>query len=151
EDASSSLYGNIAMGGVINIFTSHPTRRTVEVKTQYGNHDSPKVDFFASDQWNKVAAAVEGSFLHTDGFPIVAAIERGPIDNNADVEYKNMTVKVEYTPSDRLNAFMRTGYFTENRVNGKVGEVNDTKWTTLNGGIRARLRDESDLQARMFV
>src|SRR5437773_2829692 len=62
-----------------------------------------------------------------------------------------MTVQVEYTPSDRLNAFVRTGYFTENRVNGKVGEVNDTKWTTLNGGVRARLGDESDLQARMFV
>ena len=25
EDSSSSLYGNIAMGGVINIITSHPT------------------------------------------------------------------------------------------------------------------------------
>ena len=115
EDASSSLYGNIAMGGVINIFTSHPTRRTVEVKTQYGNHNSPKVDFFGSDQWNKVAAAVEGSFLHTDGFPIVAAIERGPIDNNANVEYKNITGKLEFTPSDRFQGFVRAGYFSENR------------------------------------
>ena len=151
EDASSSLYGNIAMGGVINIFTSHPARRTVEVKTQYGNHGTPKVDFFGSDQWNKVAAAVEGSFLRTDGFPIVAAIERGPIDNNANVEYKNLTGKLEFTPSDRFQGFVRAGYFSENRNNAKIGELNDTRWTTLNGGIRARLRDASDLQARVFV
>ena len=151
EDASSSLYGNIAMGGVINIFTSHPTRRTVEVKTQYGNHKSPKVDFFGSDQWNKVSAAVEGSFLHTDGFPIVAAIERGPIDNNANVEYKNLTGKLEFTPSDRFQGFVRAGYFSENRNNAKVGELNDTRWTTVNGGIRARLQDNSDLQARVFA
>jgi outer membrane receptor protein involved in Fe transport len=150
EDASSSLYGNIAMGGVINIFTSHPTRRTVEAKTQYGNHNSPKVDFFASDQWNTVAAAVEGSFLHTDGFPIVAAIERGPIDNNANVEYKNLTGKLEFTPSDRFQGFFRAGYFSENRNNAKVGEVNDTRWTTVNGGIRSHLPDDSDLQARVF-
>ena len=150
EDASSSLYGNIAMGGVINIFTSHPTRRTVEVKTQYGNHDSPKFDFFASDQWNKVAAAVEGSFLHTDGFPIVAAIERGPIDNNANVGYKNFTGKLEYTPNERFQGFFRAGYFSENRNNAKIGEVNDTRWTTVNGGIRAHLADGSDLQARLF-
>jgi outer membrane receptor protein involved in Fe transport len=150
EDASSSLYGNIAMGGVINIFTSHPTRRTVEVKTQYGNHNSPKVDFFASDQWNKVAAAVEGSFLHTDGFPIVAAIERGPIDNNANVEYKNFTGKLEFTPNARVQGFFRAGYFSEKRNNAKVGELNDTRWTTVNGGIRAHLRDDSDLQARVF-
>ena len=151
EDASSSLYGNIAMGGVINIFTSHPTRRTVEVKTQYGNHNSPKVDFFGSDQWHKVSAAIEGSFLHTDGFPIVAAIERGPIDNNANVEYRNLTGKLEFTPSDRFQGFVRAGYFSENRNNAKVGELNDTRWTTLNGGIRARLHDDSDLQARVFA
>jgi outer membrane receptor protein involved in Fe transport len=150
EDSSSSLYGNIAMGGVINIFTSHPTRRTVEAKTQYGNHNSPKFDFFASDQWNKVAAAVEGSFLHTDGFPIVALAERGPIDNNANVGYKNFTGKLEYTPNDRFQGFFRAGYFSENRNNAKVGEVNDTRWTTVNGGIRAHLADDSDLQARVF-
>src|ERR1700730_8720240 len=102
EDSSSSLYGNIAMGGVINIITSHPTRRTIELKPQYGDHGTPKFDFFASDQWKKVSAAVEGSFLHTDGFPIVAAIERGPIDNNANVEYKNVTAKIEFAPSDRV-------------------------------------------------
>jgi outer membrane receptor protein involved in Fe transport len=151
EDSSSSLYGNIAMGGVINIITSNPTRRTLELKPQYGNHNSPKLDFFGSDQWNKVSALVEGSVLHTDGFPLVETIERGPIDNNANVEYKNITTKIEFDPSDRLQGFVRAGYFSENRNNGKIGELNDTRWTTLNGGIRARLPDDSDLQARLFV
>jgi len=151
EDSSSSLYGNIAMGGVINIITAHPTRRTIELNPQYGDHNSPKFDFFASDQWsNKVSAAVEGSFLHTDGFPIVAAIERGPIDNNANVEYKNLTTKFEFTPSDRVLGFVRAGYFSESRNNAKIGELNDTRWTTVNGGIRARLQDNSDLQASVF-
>src|SRR5579872_4110370 len=49
EDSSSSLYGNIAMGGVINIITAHPTPHTVDVNTQYGNDNSPKFDFFASN------------------------------------------------------------------------------------------------------
>ncbi len=150
EDSSSSLYGNIAMGGVINIITSHPTRRTIELSPKYGNHNSPKFDFFASDSWHKVSAALEGSFLHTDGFPIVEPIERGPIDNNANVEYRNLTAKLEFMPSDRFQGFIRAGYFAENRNNAKVGELNDTRWTTLNGGIRARLADGSDLQARMF-
>jgi outer membrane receptor protein involved in Fe transport len=150
EGTSSSLYGNMAMGGVINIITSRPSPRTIEVKPQYGNRTSPKVEFFASDQWNKVGVAAEGSFLNTDGFPIVAARERGPIDTSANVDYRNLTVKLEYVPTDRVQAFFRTGYFTEDRVNGKVGEVNDTRWTTASGGIRARLADESDLQVRVF-
>jgi len=151
EDTTSSLYGNYAMGGVINIMTSRPTRRTIEIKPQYGSRKSPKLDFFASDRWNKVGVAVEGSVFNTDGFRIVAARERGPIDNNANVDYRNVTVKLEYTPTDRINAFFRAGYFTEDRINGKIGEVNDTRWTTANGGVRIRMPDESDLQARLFV
>src|SRR4029077_14747646 len=95
-------------------------------------------------------ALVEGSVLHTDGFPIVAPIERGPIDNNANVEYKNISTKIQFDPSDRFQGFVRAGYFSENRNNGKVGELNDTRWTTVNGGIRARLPDDSDFQARVF-
>ena len=95
--------------------------------------------------------AVEGSFFNTDGFPIVAASERGPIDNNANVNYRNISAKLDYTPTDRINAFFRAAYFTEDRINGKVGELNDTRWTTTNGGVRVRMPDESDLQARVFV
>jgi outer membrane receptor protein involved in Fe transport len=151
DDTTSSLYGNYAMGGVINIVTARPTRRTLEIKPQFGNRTSPKVDFFASDRWNKVGAAVEGSFFNTDGFPIVAERERGPIDNNANVNYRNITAKLDFTPTDRLSTFFRTAYFTEDRINGKVGEVNDTRWTTASGGVRIRMPDESDLQGRVFV
>src|SRR5215471_14009805 len=68
EDSSSSLYGNMAMGGVINIITSRPARKTLELDPTYGNHNSPKFDFLASNQWDKISAIVQGSFLQTDGF-----------------------------------------------------------------------------------
>ena len=151
DGSSSSLYGNYGMGGVINIATSRPTRRTIEVKPQYGSRTSPKVDFFTSDRWNKAGAVVEGSFFNTDGYPIVAPSERGPIDNNATVDFRNISAKLEFTPTDRISGFVRGGYFTEDRVNGKIGEVNDTRWTTGSAGVQIRLPDESNLQARLFV
>jgi outer membrane receptor protein involved in Fe transport len=152
EDTASSLYGNYAMGGVINILTNRPTRRTIELKPQYGNNSSPKFDFFGSDQWNnKLGVAVEGSFFNTDGFPIVAEIERGPIDNNADVEYRNVTGKLEYDPEPGVHAFFRAGHFSEDRNNGKVGELNDTRWTAVSGGVRALMPDRSTLQGHLFV
>src|SRR6267154_1594449 len=89
DGPTSSLYGNYAMGGVINIITSRPTRSMIDLKSQYGNLGSPKFDFLAGDRWNKVGALLEGSFFKTDGFPIVAPIERGPIDNNSNVTYRN--------------------------------------------------------------
>ena len=151
DGSSSSLYGNYGMGGVINIISASPSRRSVEFKTQYGNHNSPKADFFASDVWGKLGVAVEGGAFDTDGFPIVIANERGAIDNNAQVNFKNFNVKADYRANDRVSVFFRGGYFKENRVNGKVGEVNDTKWTAAGGGVRVRMPDESDLQATLFT
>ncbi len=151
EDPTSSLYGNYGMGGVINIITMRPTRRTIELTPQYGSRRSPKFDFFASDRWRTLGAAVEGSLFDTDGFPIVAPRERGPIDNNADVTYRNVNVKLDYAPTSRVNAFVRAGIFTEDRVNGKVGEVNDTRWTTASGGVDLQMPDNSSLQARVFA
>ena len=67
-------------------------------------------------------------------------------------------MKLDYDPSDRLHAFVRTGYFREKRDNGKIStfapfteEGNDTSWYYTSGGIQTRLPDSSTLQATMFV
>jgi outer membrane receptor protein involved in Fe transport len=151
EDTASSLYGNIAMGGVINIVTNRPSPRTVQLQTQYGTRGTPKADLFVSDRWGKVGAALEASVLDTRGFPIVAAPERGPIDNNADVEFANVTGKIEYDPSDRLHTFLRVSRFAEDRTNAKVGEVNSTEWQAGSLGLQAQLPDSSTVQGHVFV
>ena len=151
DGSSSSLYGNYGMGGVINIISTTPARRSVEFKTQYGNRNSPKADFFASDVWGKLGVAVEGGAFNTEGFPIVTASERGIIDNNAEVDFRNLNVRADYRANDRLSVFFRGGYFKEDRVNGKINEVNDTKWTAVGGGVRVRMPDDSDFQATVFT
>jgi outer membrane receptor protein involved in Fe transport len=150
DGSSSSLYGNYAMGGVINIVGNRPSRRTVDFKTQYGNHNSPKADVFASNVWGKLGLSVNGSVFDTDGFPIVSESERGIIDNNATVKFRNVNTKLDYAATDRVRGFVRAGYFGEDRGNGKIGEVNDTRWTSISGGVRAQLPDRSELQATLF-
>jgi outer membrane receptor protein involved in Fe transport len=150
DGSSSSLYGNYGMGGVINIIPTRAGRRSLDLKTQYGNRNTPKADVFASDVWGKLGVAVQGSAFDTDGFPIVTAAERGIIDNNAEVNFQNIDGKVDYQGNDHVNLFVRAGYFKEDRVNGKIGEVNDTKWTSMSGGVRVRMPDQSDLQATVF-
>ena len=157
DGASSSLYGNYAMGGVINIISGRPARRSAELSTQYGNLNSPKLDFRGSDVWGKVGAAIDGGWFNTDGFPIVAAGERGPVDTKATVEFRNLNVKVDYNPTSRFSAFVRGGYFSEERDNAKKStfdgtpEGNDTTWKSASGGVRILLPDQSDLQGRVFA
>jgi iron complex outermembrane receptor protein len=157
DGTSSSVYGNYAMGGVINVVSTRPRPRTFEFRTQGGNRGTGKADFFASDVWGKFGASLEGSFFGTNGFPIVVADERGPIDTKATVDYTNLAFKVDYSPSQRLSAFLRVGYFREERDNAKFStfdgtpEANDTLWKSVSGGVRMSLPDQSDLQARVFV
>jgi outer membrane receptor protein involved in Fe transport len=183
DGANSSVYGNYAAGGVINLVTSKPEHRTFILKPTYGGRRNDRigkpgetvwdglgsVDFFASDTWKNFGAALEGGYFNTNGYPQVAktdpfnnnAVLRGPIDAKSTVNYQNLNLKLDYTASDKLNAFFRGGYFSEDRQNAKIcitvpppltscEEANDTLWKYVSGGVRAQLPDHSDLQARMF-
>ncbi len=158
EGPSSNLYGNYAMGGVINLVSSPAARRALEVKPQYSSLGSPKFDVFGSDVWGKVALSGQASIFETDGFANVARSERGPVDTNANVTFRQFSVKGDYAPSSRVRAFARAGYFREERNNGKfttidairTPEANDTTWTAVNGGVRIELPDSSALQATVF-
>ena len=158
DGSSSSVYGNYAMGGVINVVSARPRPRTFELRSQLGNLDSRKTDFAASDVWGRLGASIDGSFFRTDGFAQVVESERGLVDTKAAVDYDNLTMKVDYSAGDRVNLFVRGGYFREERDNAKVTtigplrpEENDTQWKSLSAGMRAALPDRSDLQARLFL
>jgi outer membrane cobalamin receptor len=157
DGSNSSLYGNYAMGGVINIITSPPTRQTLEVTPLVGNLGTRKLDFFGSDGWGRLGVAIDGDGFDTGGFPIVAPSERGPVDNNATDAYRNVNLKLTFDPTSRLQTFLRTGDFHEDRANGKhttVGgdteEANDTTWRFVNGGVHVELPGDSTLQTAVF-
>ena len=163
DSSSSSLYGNYAMGGVINIITTRPARRTVDVRGQYGTRDSAKVDFMASDVWGKVGVLLDGASFSTDGYPIVVATnpagvaERGRVDKNVSVEFNNINLKAEYSQSPDTHVFVRVGHFREDRINGKAStidgtdEANDTRWTTASAGVRGYAQRAGTFEATFFT
>jgi outer membrane receptor protein involved in Fe transport len=164
EGANSSVYGNYALGGVINIVTTPPEGRTVTLRTSIAGRATSKVDFFGANAWDKFSIAAEGSVFDTNGYYVVPEAEggfplRGVVDSRATVDYENINLKTIFNPTDRISGFLNGGYFSEDRVNAKgpttIGiptpnEYNNTIWKTVNGGARIRLPDESDLQARLW-
>ena len=135
----------------------------MEFRTQYGNRSSPKFDVRGTDVWGKVGVAVDASVFDTDGYANVVEVnpagvaERGPIDNNVNVNFHNISLKLDYDPTERLHAFIRTGYFREERDNGKIStfepfteEANDTTWKSTSGGVRFMMADSSELEGTVF-
>jgi outer membrane receptor protein involved in Fe transport len=156
DGPSANVYGNYALGGAINISTARPTRQMFDVRSQYGNKNSPKLDFFGGDVWGKVGLLVDGSFFRSDGFPIVIENERGFVDDKANDAFKNVNVKANFTATPNINGFVRAGRFHEDRDNGKhstfdgTEEGNNTTWKYVSGGVRIVLPDSSGLQATVF-
>ncbi|MDE3154526.1 MAG: TonB-dependent receptor [Acidobacteriota bacterium] len=156
DSPSSSLYGNYAMGGVIDLVTRPATPRTFEVRSQYGNYGSPELDLLGSSVRGRFGVLASGRLFRTGGYPVVAPSERGKVDNNAAVAFGQGDVKLDFNPTDNVRMFARGGYFGENRQNGKAStingaeEANDTRWASGSGGLQAHLPDGSDLQASLF-
>src|SRR5690606_37915242 len=122
-----------------------------------GNYAQRKADLFASEVWGNVSAAVNASIFDTDGFPVVAPAERGPVDTRAAVNFRNINLKSDYAPTSNVRTFVRGGYFREERDNAKVttfaptvDETNATTWKTLSGGVRMVLPDQSSLEGTVF-
>src|SRR6478672_1899600 len=157
DGSTSSLYGNYAMGGVINFITNPPAPKTLEIKAQYGSRNTPKIDFMGSHVWGKLGLTVDGNVFNTDGYYIVRSNERGKVDNKAAAEFWNLNVKLDYDVNDHVHTFVRAGYFDENRDNGKAStidgteEANDTVWRTVSAGVRAHLANQGELQATVFT
>ena len=127
DGSTSSLYGNYAMGGVINIVTSRPGaahRRTRARSTATGaarsSTSSAATSGGTSGSRSKAASSTPTGILQ------VAEPERGPIDTNVKVEFRNFNTKVDYNPTSNVSTFVRVGYFSEERDNAKKVIIPDS-------------------------
>lgn len=159
DGASSSLYGNYAMGGVVNIVSAPAAPRTFTLKAQYGNLNSRHLEALGSHVRGRLGLTVDTGVFQTDGYsPVVehnpaGVAERGRVDNNVALETARINGRLNLRASDRLRGVVRAGYFREDRNNGKHStftddaEENGTRWTSASAGLTMRVSERSDVEA----
>ena len=159
DGTGSSLYGNYALGGVINIVSAPPASRALEVKVQYGSLDSGALDVMGSAVRGAWGLTVDGGVFTTGGYsPVIerngaGVAERGAVDNNVSLDMSRVNARIDFTPAGRVRGVLRVGYFDEERNNGKhstingAAEENDTTWTSASASATARISGNSELQA----
>jgi outer membrane receptor protein involved in Fe transport len=158
DGAGSSLYGNYALGGVINIVSAAAGPGTLEMKAQYGTLNSGALDVMGSTVRGALGLTLDGGLFRTDGYaPVIATngagvAERGLVDNNVSLDTGRANARLAITPSGRVRGVLSAGYFTEDRNNGKhstftgAAEENDTTWTSASAALTAQTSDNSNLQ-----
>ena len=140
---ASDLYGNSAIGGVINMIERQPGPTAYAVDTGYGGENTPHATVLgttARGPWSGLAAA---DWLRTDGYILVAPDARGPVDTASNVHYQNGELDGRRTFAERGDAYLRGNFLNEARGNGTPLQYNRTRqwrytagadWTTENAG-----------------
>lgn len=146
----SSVWGNYALGGVINIITQRPQKRTLRFVGEGGTRETVNLDLFASDLRGPIGVAVEGNYFHTGGYKVIRGDQRGAIDINADSEHKTFNGKLEYTLSPEATLVFHGSYFTEDRGNGTPLTNNATDAGYIRGGAHFKTPDGSDWKLDVF-
>lgn len=146
----SGVWGNYALGGVINIITERPQKRTLKFDGEGGTRGTVNLDLFASDLIGPVGLAVEGNYFNTEGYKIIREDQRGAIDINADSEHKTFNGKLEYALSPNTTLSLYGSFFTEGRGNGTPFTNNATDAGYIGGGANVKTPGGSDWKLAVF-
>ncbi len=123
--ASTSIFGDRAMGGAIALFSREPEPFHLNASYEGGNENTQDVTAGFSNLWSRWALSGFGRAFTTDGYFIVPENLRGRADTPANVRFVTGDVRLDYFGGAN-SLFFKTDLLAEQRHNGTVLQRNST-------------------------
>jgi outer membrane receptor protein involved in Fe transport len=121
----SPLWGNLAMGGVINVVTRAPQEDTAIAAAGGGGFGTYRSSLFGSyglSQHNRISLTAEVN--GTDGFMAVPEYARRPFDTPTSFSARNFEVRDRWQAADDLLVDVRFDYHKNNQQLGTPLSIN---------------------------
>ena len=135
KGGSSGIWGNRALGGVINIITEKPRRTGVEVSAQGGSYATFR-GFGAGGYGNeRFGVRAGGELFDTDGYPVVSDEQRGLIDGNAYSKHVTLGTELRYAASESVDLYVQGSYFDDEQNLGTPYRNNGTSIGAGRAGV----------------
>jgi outer membrane receptor protein involved in Fe transport len=147
---ASALYGNGALGGVVNVFTRRPTANALTLETSYGNERTPDATLYATTVRGAWAASLGAEIFSTGGYVTVDGASRGRVDAPASSRDSVFDLLVERSFANGGSAFVRGNLFGESRANGTPLQANRTHARQLSAGFDSSSPRLGALAARVY-
>jgi len=122
----SSVWGNYALGGVVQVIGRRPTGRAAALEASYGSRDTSNLDLLVTETAGPFRILLEGNRYETSGYPIVKESRRGSIDIDAESIHYSFNGRAELHLSPEAMLWVSGNYYDEDRINGTKLQVNDT-------------------------
>ncbi len=133
---ASALYGTAALGGVVQMFSRGAEQRGLDFDISYGNLSTFELAARMAQQFGVFGAAIEGEYLSSDGYRIVAPSDRGSVDGETPSEHGNVSGRFEVAITPQLRLTSRLGYFREVQNGGTRFTTAEVSLGTANVGLQ---------------
>jgi len=147
----SALYGNYALGGVINIVTQKPEATGMQGKIDGGTRDTIEADVDTNVVQGPLGLSLHGNVFRTGGYPIIQENQRGAVDIDADSRHQTFIGRLAYAPLTNGTLYLSGSYFNEDRGNGTPLQENSTEAGYIGAGGNFRAGDGSNWQGTIYA
>jgi iron complex outermembrane receptor protein len=114
---SSSLWGNLAVAGVVNIVTRKPIAESAQVDVSYQSMNTTVASVSKNVTFaNGLSMRLSGDALRTDGYQTTpdAFLNTVPGKTASSATNQNAQLSLYYTPAGSFSGFLRAGYHRSN-------------------------------------
>lgn len=123
----ATAWGNEALAGVIQIFTTAPAAGTGDIVGRLGDFDTRSAAFSEAAALGPGVLDLRGQEAATDGTVLVAPANRGPIDVDASSHHESASARWRGSLGGAISAVVSVRSFDEWRDNGTPYQQNRTR------------------------
>jgi outer membrane cobalamin receptor len=128
--ANTAIFGDKAMGGTVQLFSTPPQREHLNLSYFGGNENTHELAGGYSNLWGPFGASADVRAFTTDGYFITPETVRGSVDDRANVRFVTGTLHLDYLGANNRLA-LRFDTLAEERHNGTALQNNSTGLGTL--------------------
>ena len=123
----SGPWGNSALAGVIHLFSRATDGDSTLLEASGGNRGTYETSVLAQRVWGNGAVSIAANRISSEGYPILRADQRGPVDRNAFSQATSLQGAVTWDWSETTSLSLRASYLDEDRGNGTPLNTNQTE------------------------
>lgn len=146
----ANAWGNLSLGGVVNIVTGRPERSGWAFDGLAGypaTVDLAAAGHYVTEDWR-----LDGDidWYDTDGYLNLPKAQQGPVDEPVRKEHGRVSARLEGAIGQRSRGWLRAAAFSQEREGGSALDIDEIDIVTVAGGIETRTRRGDRLQFQAF-
>ncbi|MBS0549438.1 MAG: TonB-dependent receptor [Proteobacteria bacterium] len=127
---ATSLWGNMAMGGVVNIVTKQPTKTGAALDANYGSYNTTSTGVEGSWVFDKrLSAGLNYSHASSSGYNLTPGAYQNPNLVPTSSKVDNVNVTLNAAPSEALSLFAKA-YYHQAYEDGLVWALSHNQWSS---------------------